>query len=124
MTLAQGDKVLVVGSGSTRNNVGYIVGETTCHYVLFFMDGQSSQVWKQNVLLLNGDNQTEKESSKSSVESSGPLKDCHKESIQSQLSRAIARQQVTANEIADLVYQLTGVLVESPPSRKSYTRRG
>mmetsp|Transcript_28525 Transcript_28525/g.40868 ORF Transcript_28525/g.40868 Transcript_28525/m.40868 type:complete len:141 (-) Transcript_28525:2356-2778(-) len=124
MTLTQGDKVLVVGTGATRNKVGYIIEITACHYVLYFMDESSARVWKQNVRLLNGDNQTEKAKVEQSIARAHMRDDWHTENLQSQLSRAIAKQQRTADEIANLVHQLTGVTVESPATRRNQNKKG
>ena len=124
MTLSHGDKVLVVGTGATRNKVGYITDITACHYVLYFMDESSARVWKQNVRLLNSDNQSEKEKVEQSMAAIHTRGSWHTENIQSKLTRAIQKQQKITQEIADLVEQLTGVSVDRPAAFRNQNKKG
>ena len=48
MTLPLGTKIVVIGGANARK-VGYIVGETSCHYHLVFIEGSAGDVWRQNV---------------------------------------------------------------------------
>ena len=124
MNLTQGDKVLVVGNGATRNKVGYIIEITACHYVLYFMDDTSSRVWKQNVRLLNSDNQSEKEKVEDSKAKARDRGEGFTETLQSQLTRALADQKQITKEIANLVRKLTGVSVEDSSPKRAHAKKG
>ena len=121
MHLTEGAKVLVIGHGINRNKIGYVVGSTDCHYSLFFMDGQSAQVWRQNVRLIDCDNQTV-----STAKENKPKehRDLFKEGLQKRLSQAIARLQSTTQEITDLTHQLTGVKAENLSPKRANAKRG
>lgn len=124
MTLSHGDKVLVVGTGATRNKVGYITDITACHYVLYFMDESSARVWKQNVRLLNSDNQSEKEKVEDSKAKARDRGEGFTETLQSQLTRALADQKQITKEIANLVRKLTGVSVEDSSPKRAHAKKG
>ena len=116
MKLKNGDKVVVIG-GANSSKIGYIVGETSCHYKIVFVDGSNGDVWRQNVRVLDGNDSiftpnitptqvTAASGSDSEVELAN-----EKAELERKLNRALVQLRDLSNEIDDYFKKMTGIKI-------------